>query len=64
MKIIIRQVKTWRWLNSPDGLGLLLIGAFITQLMIFGFSEQEIRYAINHVYPKRVKVYEDQTNSR
>jgi hypothetical protein len=60
MKIAIREVKTYRRLNSPDALSLLMIDAFINQLMLFGFSEQESRYAINCVYSKRVRAYEYQ----
>ena len=60
MKIVIREVKTYRRLNSPDGLSLSLINLFVNQLRLFGFSEQEIRYAINRVYSKRVRAYECQ----
>lgn len=60
MKIAIRQVKTYRRLNSPDRLSLSLIDIFINQLRLFGFSEEEVKYAINRVYSKRIIEYEGQ----
>ena len=60
MKIAIREMKTYRRLNSPDSLSLSLIDGLINQLGLFGLTEQEIRYAINRVYSKRVRAYEYQ----
>ncbi|MGA9841019.1 MAG: hypothetical protein WBQ25_01750 [Nitrososphaeraceae archaeon] len=60
MKIAIREMKTYRRLNSPDSLSLSLIDGLINQLGSFGLTEQEIRYAINRVYSKRVRAYEYQ----
>jgi hypothetical protein len=56
MKIAIRETKTHRSLNSPDIFSMAMIEDFINQMRkIWGFSEEEIRYAIKQVYSKRVK---------
>jgi hypothetical protein len=59
MKIAIRETKTHRRLNSPDVFSIAMIEDFINQeRKIWGFSEEEIRYAVKVVYSKRVKRHE------
>ena len=59
MKIALRETRTHRILNSPDIFSMAMIEDFINQMRkIWGFSEEEMRYAVKVVYSKRVKRHE------
>jgi hypothetical protein len=59
MKIAIREVRTYRQLNSPDIFSMDMIEDFKMRMKkIWGFSEEEISYAIQRVYSKRIKRHE------
>ncbi len=58
MRIAIQRSMTYRRLNYPDGYSIMLIKNFINQLRIEGFTEEEIKYAINRAYMKRMLKYE------
>jgi hypothetical protein len=60
MKIALQLVRTYRRMNYPDVDSLLFIDSLINELKVAGFSEEEIRYAIERAYMKRIRKYESQ----